>query len=224
MSYFSLFPEYSRRWLLRADTAGGILVGLIWFVIAMLINISGETALRVGLGILALVVVESGYGVFREERTMRAEREQKTVVKASLTSQAVDHPPIPGKFSLQIGVKWEVWTDQNLSTDQLGLNLIYTYSKRWWQFWKRSRIPVVGIPPKGASSTHYRRLIPADSGATQPLTEHVMFEYVGDRPSGQESGFLLELVLKTGMPPAVYRVPIFIDWDQIHSRGTNPPL
>ena len=223
MSYFSLFPEYARRWLLRADTAGGILVGLIWFVIAMLIDISGETALRVGLGILALVVVESGYGVFREERTMRAEREKNIRVTATLGSYSVNFSdPGPDKASIKATIAWEVWANEDVTFEKLVLNVIYVYDKHWWQFWKKTRFPKVGIPPTNRQEgTQYRKRVRASD--PQPFVDHAQFEYVGNQED-EDPHCLLELVLIAGMPVGEYRIPVFIDWNEIHSRGTNSPL
>ena len=153
---------------------------------------------------------------------MRAERESSIKVTAQPSSWAINLPdPGPDKVSLSVRVIWEVWVKEDIATDKLALNLIYVYDKPGWKFWKKTRFPQTGIPPKG-QGTRYRKRIGAKG--TQPFRDEATFEYVGDREEEGDPHWLLELVLITGMPTGEHRIPVFIDYDEMRSRGTYPPL
>jgi hypothetical protein len=73
-----------------------------------------------------VVLAEAGYGAYRKERQMRAERERSVRLTARVGSLSANLPdPGPDKVSLSVHVFWEVWTDQDVSTDKMALNLIY---------------------------------------------------------------------------------------------------
>lgn len=148
--------------------------------------------------------------------------ENKVRVTAKLANLSQNPPDTDDdKVSLQVRVDWEVWSEKDVSVERLALNMIYDYGKGWWQFWKKSRKPITGIPPNG-ESTYYRKRY--NASADQPNTDHADFDYVADRESSKEAHWLLELVLITAIPKTEHRIPIFIDWDEMHSRGANPPL
>jgi len=167
------------------------------------------------IGITALIRL----GQLRDDLAQYRATVRVTARLGSLSANIPD--PGPDKVSLSVHVFWEVWVNQDVSTDRLGLNLIYVYDKRWWQFWRKTRFPQKGIPPKGQDTTQYRRRIYASE--SQPFKDDAIFEYVADR-TGFEPHWELELVLVTGVPSASYRIPVFIDYDELRSRGTNPPL
>jgi hypothetical protein len=82
-------------------------------------------------------------------------------------------------------------------------------------------VRITGIPPNG-KNTYYRKLYAAS--APQPNVDQADFDYVADSATSAEPHWLLELVIVTAIPKTEHRIPIFIDWDELHSRGTNPPL
>ena len=200
----------------------GIGVGIIFAIVAYLTSMDTGTVTTFSIGITAVALFLASYGVYREERTMRAEREKNIRVTARLGSCKANIPdPGPNKVSLRVGVVWEVWAKQDVTFDRLALNLIYVYDKHWWQFWKKTRFPQTGIPPIGQDHTQYRQRV--NASGPQPFRDDTEFEYVGDSEDASPH-WLLELVLIAGVPVAEYRIPVFIDWDEIRSRGTNPPL
>ena len=207
----------------RLDLFVGIGAGVIFFLIAVACGLGRAVIVPVTIAIVILAVVEAGYVVYREERIMRAERERHVRVTARLGALSANIPdPGPGKVSVTAHVFWEIWVDRDVSTDALALNLIYVYDKPWWQLWKRSRVPKMGIPPKGERTTQYRRSIHTND--FQPFQDDAVFEYVSDRREEGDPHWLLELVLVTGVPADKHRIPVFIDYDELRSRGANLPL
>ena len=131
-------------------------------------------------------------------------RERRVVVSASVGSWEQNAPdPGPSKFSIKVRVQWSVWFEQDVYTDQIGLNLVLVHRRRWWRFWRIKRTVMRSIPRKGHDSTEYREAL--RFGMNQPFSDYAEFEYVGDRPK-QGDGFELVLVLKTGVPPGEHRI------------------
>ena len=56
------------------------------------------------------------------------------------------------------------------------------------------------------------------------MKDDAQFEYVTDRPGSDQPHWELELVLITGVPAGEHRIPVFIDMEELRSRGTFPPL
>lgn len=222
-SYIRELPEYVGRLLWRMDTISGIAVGLGFFVGATLVGVSQNVVVYGTLGIITFSALEAAYALYRQERVMRSERERTVRVTARLGSLSANIPdPGPGKESISAHIFWEIWVGQDVSTDKLALNLIYVYDRPRWQFWKRARFPKTGIPPKGQDTTQYRKRI--HENQFQPFKDDAVFEYVGDRMEQGDPHWLLELVLLTGVPVGEHRIPVFIDYEELQSRGTNPPL
>lgn len=200
----------------------GIGVGVVFGIIVYLWSMKTGTVTTVSIGITAVALFLASYGVYREERTMRAEKEKSIRVTARLGAYSANIPdPGPDKISLRVGVFWEVWAQQDVTFDRLALNLIHLYDRSWWQIWKKTRFPQTGIPPIGQDTTQYRQRVKASD--PQPFRDETEFVYVGDRDDASPH-WLLELVLIAGMPMGEYRIPVFIDRDEMHSNGTNPPL
>ena len=223
MRYLTELPEYLGRCLRRIDAICGVAIGIFFFLITYVANVDQRVSITISVAIIIFSLLEAGYGIYRQERIMRAERESHVRLTARLDSLSANMPdPGPDKSSLRVHVSWELWVDQDVSTDKLALNIIYVYRKGWWQFWKRVRYPQAGIPAKDYETTQYRMRIHA--GDRQPYKGGAVFEYVGDKMERGDPHWLLELVLVTGMPPGEHRTPVFIDYDELHRRGTNPPL
>jgi len=221
--YFTELPEYAARFLQRLGFFVGIGAGVVFFLIAVAFGLGRAVSIPVTMAIVISGFLEAGYSVYRGERIVRAERERHVRVQARLGALSTNIPdPGPDNVSVNAHVFWEIWVDQDVSTDALALNLIYVYDKPWWQFWKRSRVPKTGIPPKGEDTTRYRKRIHANN--LQPFRDDAVFEYVSDKREEGDPHWLLELVLVTGVPAGRHCIPVFIDYDELHSRGTNPPL
>jgi len=194
---------------------------LVLFVVG---NAGAAVAVPISVAVTLTLLFEATYGVYREERQMRAERESEVRVAVIPSSWAFNYPdPGPDKVSLRVHVILEVWVKEDVSTDKLALNLIYVYDKPWWKFWKKTRFPKEGIRPNGQDGTQYRRKISADD--RQPYRDDgLTFEYVGNRGDKGDPHWLLELVLITGMPVGEHRIPVFIDEEELRSRGAKLTL
>lgn len=140
---------------------------------------------------------------------MRARRETDIRIAARIGAITQKYPgPGPDKVRLTVELVWEVWTNQNLATDRLALNLIHVYDRHWWEVWKRRRIPQTGLPEKGAETTEYRRRIHASQD--QPIRTNTTFEYAGDREGSEKFHWEFQLVLVLGVPHITLRCPIFL--------------
>ena len=223
-AYIAWLGEYGRRLLVRLDTVAGITLGFGLFLVLFVVGSVGATLSgQISVGITLLLLSEATYGVFQEERQMRAEREKSVRVTAKVGSWAMNYPdPGRDKSSLSVHIFWEAWVNQDISTDKLALNLLYVYDKPAWKFWKKTRFPQKGIPRKGRDTAQYRVTIRAAD--TMPFKDDAVFEYVGDREEKGDPHWELELVLITVMPAGEHRIPVFIDHDEMRSRGTYPPL
>jgi hypothetical protein len=214
--------DYGWLVLHRVDFVCGGVLAIVYFFVADHIGL-GNYSGYVTVVIVLAAFLEASYAVYRQERKMRAEREQNVRLAARLNSLAANIPdPGPDKVSLAIEVYWEMWVDRAVTLDQLGLNVIYVYDRPWWQFLRKTRFPKTGLPRKGQDTTQFRLTI--DESMGRPYHDIAAFEYVADRESRESPHWLLEFVIKTGMPVGEYRAAVFIDYDELRSRGTNPPL
>lgn len=167
------------------------------------------------IGLTALVRV----GDLRDELERQRATVRLTTQIGTYTANIPD--PGPNKQSISVRVVWEIWVNQDVSTDRLALNLYYVYEKRWWQVWKRTRFAQKGIRPKGGDE-RYRKSIRAID--PQPFRDSATFEYVADRQQSYDPCWELELVLVTGVPSATHRVPVAFDYEEMHNRGRDLPL
>lgn len=210
-------------WLVfrRVDFACGGVLAIIYFFAAEHIGL-GNYKGYVTVGIVVVAVIEASYAVYRKERVMRSEREQHTRVTARISSIAANVPdPGPTMSSLRVDVYWEMWTDRVVTLDQMALNFIYGYDRPWWNFWAKRLVPQKGLPRQGADSTEFRLTIQENMS---PYHDIATFEYSAPRNTAYNPHWLLEFVIKTGMPLGEYRIPIFLDHDELRRRGTHPPL
>ncbi len=222
MNYLQAMPDYARRLLWRMDTFCGILIGLIFFIIAVVAGLSQNVTVIVTLAIIVASGMEAGYGLYREERMMRAEREQELWIDARIIKFSGNVPdPGPEKTSMTLTVLCEVWTSIDATTSNVGLNIIWGYRNHWWELWKNDRVYKEGLPPKPETSTEFRKSLRAVD--PQPIRWQFDFEYVTDRFVKGNPHWFLELVVKTGIPPGTHRIPISLQ-DSLGPRVTNPPL
>jgi hypothetical protein len=147
--------------------------------------------------------------------------EQSVRITGKLASLSANPPGTADDESrLKVVVIWEVWSAQDISVERLALNLYYDYGRGWWQLWKKRTEAITGIPPDN-ESTYYRKRCKADR--PQPNSDNAEFEYVADRYPNDDPHWLLELVVITAIPKTEHRIPIFIDYDEMQSRESNPP-
>ncbi len=228
---WSDFKEYIR---LVAGRWWTMLIGILFALVGGGLDIAQTTGLilvnvplNVGriLWVLALAVtsLSTPFMAFRKVKSERDALQRNVRITAYIGAMAVNYPDLgPDKVSLHVSVSWEVWTNQDIWTDRLALNLIDVYERKWWVPWRKTRFPKVGIPPKGQDSTQWRHPINTGSASLQPATFCTHFEWVGDRKRPDAHHFELELVLVTGIPIGTHRIPV--DVIPLQGRGATPPL
>ncbi len=148
--YFRFLPDYARAIMRRWNTACGIVIGIGSVVFLAVFNV-GEprTVVIVTLSIMAVLLAEATYGVYRTEHAMRSEFEKSVRISAKVDSWAQNYPdPGKDKESLEVHLLWEMWATETTATDQLALNLIYVFKKRWWRFWGKGKSPQYGMTRK----------------------------------------------------------------------------
>jgi len=223
--HFSDLPAFLYAVAHKVTLYVGVGAGIIFVIFAYLTSMDTRTITTLTVAIIGLSLLLAAYGVYHEERAMRSKLEERVRIAARVSRQ-VKNIPDPGKDkeSLEVHLVWDMWAREETATDQLALNLIYVYEKHWWQFWEKAKSPKFGMSRNGQESIQYRRII-GISAAQQPDRDEGVFKWAGDKKTLRGvRGFELELVLVTGMPPGRYSVPVAIDWKEIRSRGSNPPL
>jgi hypothetical protein len=214
--------SYAGRVFHRFDFICGGVIAIVYLFVADRLGLSDHRTVVV-VAIVGVAFTWASYAVYHEERSMRSKLEQGIRVTARLSGYRGNMPdPGPGRESLWVRVHWEIWVDRDITTEKLALNFIYRYERHWWQFWKKSLKPMIGIPPKGQDTTSYRKSIRAID--PQPFKDTAEFEYDADAPVGESPHWLLELVLVTGMPVGIYRVLVNFPFDELAARGAKPPL
>jgi len=148
------------------------------------------------------------------------EHEAKVRLSASPGMIAWNRPdPGRGKVRLETRVQWEIWTDIDINTAKIGLNMI-SIRKKWWQIWKLflpRKKRLIGLPPKGQDTFQYRKSFRAID--PQPIQDSAEFEYEG--PWDEDGDLGLELVLETGSPFGKYRADVDL---RLWERGSRKPL
>jgi hypothetical protein len=219
--YFALLPEYLVRCANRVGLWVTILAGVIFFIVASAFGLDRVTV-PATMAIILLGALEAGYNAYREERVMRVERDAKVRLIARPASFSWNHPdPGPGKIRLEIRVEWKIWTDIDIHTAQICLNIIDVRDKKWWQIWRvfqPSRKALIGLPIKGQDTYQYWNKYSATD--PQPIQDDAEFEDYEGLWDG-DGRVELELVLETGSPSGKHRTKIDID---LWKRGSREPL
>jgi len=129
--------------------------------------------------------------------------------------------PGRGKVRLEANIQWEIWTDIDIKTAKICLNMIGLSPKRWWQKWgfHPTEKKLRGLPPKGQDTFEYRKSFRAID--PQPIQDSAEFEYEGPFDADKAGGLGLELVLETGSPLGKYRADVD---PRLWERGSRRPL
>jgi hypothetical protein len=221
--YFAQLPEYGVRCAQRLDLFLGIVAGVAFYLVAVACGLGRSVIVPVTIGIMVLGALEAGYGVYRQERIIRAEREAKIRLSASPGSQSWNYPdPGPDKVSLKTHVYWEIWADVDISTAKICLNIIGVRRKTWWQVWrlfKPREERLLGLPPKGQDDFTYRKSFRAID--PQPIRDDAEFEYHGPFDWDKDGYWRWELVLLTGSPDGRFSAEVDA---RLHERGSRKPL
>ena len=200
------------------NTGAGIIVGVILGAALPLLGVSAPYTVYTEIVVLSFVILESGYGVFRQERNMRSELEAKVRLIARPASYALNtRNPAPSEIDLLADISFEIWTDIDIDTSELVLNIIGT--RPLWKVWRIGQdrnIKLIGIRPRGQDTPIYRKRIRATD--EQPFEDSVRFAFQGD--FAWRGSFGLELVLTTGRPKGKWRD--IVD-SRLHERGSLTP-
>ena len=134
---------------------------------------------------------------------------------------SVNYPDGTGKALSQdeanIGaiVQFEIWTDIDIHTARLVLNVIGIRRRRWRRlFLSRSR-RLFGINIEGNEYSVYRKQMKHTD--TQPFQDYAAFKWRGKREAVEwGDDFQLELALEMGSPKGIWRATID---PKLHERG-----
>lgn len=220
-SYSRYLPEYLRRVLWRVDALLGVVVGVVLVVVDLALSLEGSVVLKTGLAVLGFVFLEAGYGVFREERATRAEREKQVRLVARPDSLAINmRRPAPDEVDIQAHISFEVWTDKDIHTSGLVLNLLEVQQRPWWKVWQIGQTRtkrLLGLRPVDQDTALYRKTIRAVQ--PQPYEGSVEFDWRGKLVWRGEP--ILELVLITGQPEGELRAVVD---PRLGERGSTAPV
>jgi hypothetical protein len=216
MSYLGQLPEYLGRCLQRLSLIIGILGGVIFFLVAAPLGLGASVTVSVTMAIIILGALEAGYFVYREERVMRTKRDSAIRLTASPASFRWDGSD-PEKVKLRAHVRWEIWTDIDFKTADVGLNIVGIRHKKWRQVFRPTEKALVGLPPKGQDTSQYRKSFRVID--PQPIEGDAEFEYEG--PLHWDDDSYLELVLRTGSPAGRYSARVD---PRLWGRGSREPL
>ena len=146
------------------------------------------------------------------------------VFNAAPGSLLINHPlkdesPLADdEVSIYTTVHFEIWTDIDIDTASLVLNIVGIRNLSWWKFPGRKRL--LGIRIEGQDNAIYRKKIKHSD--KQPFRDKVTFKWRGKKNIVSWGDiFLLELVLKVGIPNTTWRV--YID-PKLYERGLTTPL
>lgn len=187
-AYIAWVGEYVRRVLLRLEAGVGIALGIGLFLVLFAVGGVGATlSVQISVGITLILLLEATYGVFREEREMRAERETLVRLAARPARYRLE-VTIERQLSLDAQVHWEIWADDSVWTDEIALVVSVIESQERLRFFHKTIVkPLVQIPPDvdpevNVDSWHkdhfrYRHLLTRES--QQPLKGSARF-YIQD--------------------------------------------
>lgn len=139
-----------------------------------------------------------------------------------------NEPPLENnEFSIYTTIHFEIWTDIDINTASLVLNIVGLRNLYpWWKFWKFPRRKrLIGIKMLGQDSAIYRKKIRYSD--EQPFRDKATFKWRGKKDIvgwgivGWEDTFLLELALKARLPNNIWRT--YID-PKLYERGLTKPL
>lgn len=133
-------------------------------------------------------------------------------------------PPLSrDEISIETTIYFDVWTDIDVDTANLVLNVVCVRRRHWWQVWnlllpKYKRM--LGIRPEGQDTAMYRKQIRRTD--KQPFEDHATFKWRGKRGMVDwGDAFLLELALETGSPKDIWRA--ILD-PRFYERGSTTAL
>jgi len=135
-----------------------------------------------------------------------------------------NEPPLKkDEFSIYTTVYFEIWTNIDIHTASLVLNIVGNrLNLPWWKSWKAFPFlkRLIGIRMEGQDSAIYRKTIKHSD--EQPFRDSAKFKWRGKRDIVEwGNAFLLELALELGEPSRILRV--YLD-PKLYERGGITPL
>lgn len=101
----------------------------------------------VSLVIMLAVLFEATYGIYREERELRAKREALIRIKTR-TLRSDLRVWLESELSLDASIDWEIWADESVMTDEFALVVSQVETQQRLRFWRRTILNrLVRIPP-----------------------------------------------------------------------------
>ncbi|MBM3143261.1 MAG: hypothetical protein FJ005_09535 [Chloroflexi bacterium] len=144
----------------------------------------------------------------------------KAIPTVFITNQDLpDEPPLEkDEISLYTTIKFEVWTNVDLNTSKLVLNLVAfrnVFDASRWDIFKPPQVkPIVGIPIVDNSESAYRKRIRCSD--EQPFTDTVTFKWREKANRKFAGRFYPQLALEMGIPKRILRV--YLD-DPLAKKG-----
>ena len=179
------------------------------------------------VGVYLVVFISfAAFAVYRlvKLQTWIDESQERIHFTARLLSSTRNYPiPSRDEDDINIRIQLEIWTEIDVHTAELVLNVISIPHKRWWPPWKlfwKTKLRH-GIAIEGQGDRSYRKQIKHTD--VQPFKDYATFKWRVKREDAEWGvPFLLELALKTGIPRNVLRANI--DMEPYRGRGVITPL
>lgn len=216
--YFRQLPKYAGRFLQHVDFFSGLAIGVVFFLIALVLSLDRAVVVTVTAIIILASLLEAGYGVYRQERVRRAERDAAVRIRARPSSMSYETSD--RSIRLDARVRLEIWLYVDIATDSISLNVIKIKDEPWCKIWRRGaeETPLIGILLEGQDAFTYRQRF--STSMLMPITEDLRFVLDQELPESF-SELRFELVLVTGSPVGRYYAPLDAG---LRERGLRRPL
>ncbi len=127
------------------------------------------------------------------------------------------------EISINTTMRFEIWTDIEVNTAKLVLNIVGVRRRDWWQLWKvflPKKKRMLGLHIDGHDDATYRKQIKCTDA--QPFEDTATFKWRGKLDiSNFRDSFYFELALETGSPIGRYRA---IADPRLYGRGALTAL
>ena len=133
---------------------------------------------------------------------------------------ASEQPLSRDEVSINTTIYFEVWTDIDINTAHLVLNVVGIRRRRWWKLLAPTSKRMIGIRIESHDDSTYRKQIKRTDA--QPFQDHATFKWRGKREVVDWGDtFLLELALEMGSPSGVWQA--IVD-PNLYERGATTAL
>ncbi len=127
------------------------------------------------------------------------------------------------EISINTTIHFEIWTDIDVNTAKLVLNIVGVRHRDWWQPWKLflpKKKRMLGLRIDGHDDPTYRKQIKCADA--QPFEDNATFKWRGKRDIlNFGDSFYFELALETGSPIGIWRA---IADPRLYERGVTMAL